>query len=110
LRDTERRVGELDARLAAQARADAVCQRLMTIPGIGPITATALAATIGDATVFSSGRHLAAWPWRARLAVRCARRSDTGQVGTKRDRSGQRGIGRTGQEKAVPPGRRWMSA
>jgi transposase len=61
LRDTERRVGELDARLAAQARADAVCERLMTIPGIGPITATALAATIGDATVFSSGRHLAAW-------------------------------------------------
>jgi hypothetical protein len=92
LRDTERRVGELDARLAAQARADAVCQRLMTIPGIGPITATALAATIGDATVFSSGRHLAAWPWRARLAVRCARRSDTGQVGTKRywqDRTGK---------------------
>jgi hypothetical protein len=32
-----------------------------TIPGIGPITATALAATIGDATVFESGRHLAAW-------------------------------------------------
>ena len=61
LRDTERRVGELDARLAAQAREDAVCQRLMTVPGIGPITATALAATVGDATAFESGRHLAAW-------------------------------------------------
>ena len=36
-------------------------QRLMTVPGIGPITATALVATIGDATVFESGRHLAVW-------------------------------------------------
>jgi transposase len=61
LRDTERRVEELDARLAEQAKADKVCQRLMTVPGIGPITATALTATIGDATVFESGRHLAAW-------------------------------------------------
>jgi transposase len=61
LRDTERRIEELDARLAAQAKEDDVCQRLTTIPGIGPITATALAATIGDATVFGSGRHLAAW-------------------------------------------------
>jgi transposase len=61
LRDTERRVEELDARLAEQAQADKVCQRLMTVPGIGPITATALTATVGDATVFESGRHLAAW-------------------------------------------------
>lgn len=61
LRDTERRVGELDARLAERAKEDEVCRRLMTVPGIGPVTATALAATIGDATVFASGRHLAAW-------------------------------------------------
>ena len=61
LHDTERRVEELDARLVEQAREDAVCQRLTTIPGIGPITATALTATVGDATVFESGRHLAAW-------------------------------------------------
>src|SRR3954466_2683617 len=61
LRDTERRVEDLDARLAERAREDEVCQRLTTIPGIGPITATALTATIGDATVFESGRHLAAW-------------------------------------------------
>jgi transposase len=61
LHDTERRVEELDARLAEQAQADEVCQRLMTVSGIGPITATALTATVGDATVFESGRHLAAW-------------------------------------------------
>ena len=61
LRDTERRVEELDARLAEQARENKVCRRLMTVPGIGPTTATALTATLGDATVFESGRHLAAW-------------------------------------------------
>ena len=61
LRDTERRVEDLDARLAEQARENKVCQRLITIPGIGPNTATALAATVGDATVIASGRHLAAW-------------------------------------------------
>jgi transposase len=34
---------------------------LATIPGVGPITASALAATITDPTLFRSGRHLAAW-------------------------------------------------
>jgi transposase len=36
-------------------------QRLMTIPGIGPITATALVAAISDASAFQNGRQLAAW-------------------------------------------------
>lgn len=61
LRDTERRIAELDARLREQAKQDESCRRLMTIPGVGPITATALVATIGDGTAFASGRHLAAW-------------------------------------------------
>ena len=61
LRETGRRIGELDERLRTRAREDEVCRRLMTIPGVGPITATALAATIGDAKAFASGRHLAAW-------------------------------------------------
>jgi transposase len=37
------------------------CQRLATIPGIGPITATAIIAAIPDIDAFRSGRHLAAW-------------------------------------------------
>ena len=61
LRDTEARIGALDARLVAQAKQDEACRRLTTIPGIGPITATALVATVVDATAFKSGRHLAAW-------------------------------------------------
>jgi len=50
-----------DAQLAEHAKRDETCQRLLTIPGIGPIVATALVATIGDAKTFTSGRHLAAW-------------------------------------------------
>jgi transposase len=37
------------------------CQRLMTIPGIGPITATALIAAVSDVGVFKNGRQFAAW-------------------------------------------------
>lgn len=38
-----------------------VCKRLTTIPGIGPITATAIVAAIADVNSFNSGRHLSAW-------------------------------------------------
>jgi len=64
LRDTERRVEELDTRLAEQAREDEVCQWLTTIPGIGPIPATALTATNGHASGRSSAAatsHQNAW-------------------------------------------------
>ena len=37
------------------------CQRLMTIPGVGLLTATALVAAIGDINVFKNGREMAAW-------------------------------------------------
>jgi transposase len=58
----------LDARIAATERKLAAisaqhedCQRLLTIPGIGLLTATALIAAISDITAFHSGRELAAW-------------------------------------------------
>lgn len=37
------------------------CQRLLTVPGIGPLTATALDAAVGDAGVFKKGRQMSAW-------------------------------------------------
>ena len=42
-------------------RKDEVSQRLATIPGIGPITASAIAATVPDASILRSGRQFAAW-------------------------------------------------
>jgi transposase len=50
-----------EQRLHAWHRASEVSRRLETIPGIGPITATALAASITDPSVFKSGREMAAW-------------------------------------------------
>jgi transposase len=37
------------------------CQRLMTIPGVGPLTATAIVAAVSDASAFKNGRQFAAW-------------------------------------------------
>lgn len=50
-----------DQQIAEFARASEAAQRLMEIEGIGPLTATALVASVGDARVFESGRQFAAW-------------------------------------------------
>ena len=52
---------KLDLRLAALQRSDDRARRLATIPGIGPVGATALAASVTDPSQFSSGRQFAAW-------------------------------------------------
>jgi transposase len=57
----EKRLAYYDAKLATIGQAHPECQRLQTIPGIGPVTATALIAAIGDVTQFKNGRQLAAW-------------------------------------------------
>lgn len=55
------RIRGFDQEFAAQARTHEVTRRLATIPGIGPMNATALVAAIGDARTFTRGRDLAAW-------------------------------------------------
>lgn len=54
-------VAEMEAQLRIWHQHDEVSQRLATIPGIGLLTATALAATVGDANNFRNGRQLAAY-------------------------------------------------
>jgi transposase len=61
LRTTEARIEALEKELVAWHRSSEASQRLTTIPGIGVITATALVATVGDATQFRSARQFAAW-------------------------------------------------
>jgi transposase len=61
LRSLDERVALLDRELARRAREDAEAKRLMTIPGIGPITATALVALVPTAQAFKRGRDFAAW-------------------------------------------------
>ena len=55
------KIGELDKEIAQRARDDAIARRLMTIPGVGPITATAIVALAPPAETFSKGRDFAAW-------------------------------------------------
>ena len=50
-----------EAEIVAHARHDETARRLATIPGIGPITASLIAATVADIGVFKSARHFAAW-------------------------------------------------
>ena len=57
----DRRIRELDREITARAREDADARRLMTIPGIGPITATAILALAPSPESFRNGRDFAAW-------------------------------------------------
>jgi transposase len=61
LRDVAARVMAVEVELLAWHRANDVSRRLATIPGVGPITASAIVATVGDAAQFKSGRQFAAW-------------------------------------------------
>jgi len=55
------RIKAFEAEIVAHARGDDTARRLATIPGIGPITASLIAATVADIGVFQSARHFAAW-------------------------------------------------
>ncbi|RWP57387.1 MAG: IS110 family transposase [Mesorhizobium sp.] len=61
LREVHEKVSEMDRQIHTWHRSNELSRRLETIPGIGPITASAIAATVADATLFKSGRQLAAW-------------------------------------------------
>ena len=71
------RIDRIDERLVAICREDDVCRRIMQLPGIGPIIAVALIASIGDARQFRTGRELAAWigPGRRVSTPRAASRA-----------------------------------
>jgi transposase len=57
----DERVKQLEKEIQKVARKDEAAKRLQTIPGIGPITATALAADLGDARHFKRGREVSAF-------------------------------------------------
>ncbi|NJD06943.1 MAG: IS110 family transposase [Methylococcaceae bacterium] len=61
LKELDRQVAEVDVQIQRWHRENAASRKLAAIPGIGPITASALMAAIGDAKAFENGRQFAAW-------------------------------------------------
>jgi len=60
-------IAALDKQLETEAGADPLARRLMTIPGVGPVTAHAIVAAVGDGRQFASARDFAAWVGLTRL-------------------------------------------
>jgi transposase len=60
-RQLDERIDGLSTQIEALARRDTGCERLMSVPGIGPIISSATVAAIGTGEVFSKGRDFAAW-------------------------------------------------
>jgi transposase len=61
LREFDEQVEAYDRRIERLARQMEPAQRLMRIEGVGPLTATAIVASVGNARVFNNGRQFAAW-------------------------------------------------
>jgi transposase len=59
--DANDKIETLEKAIVARHRADEASRRLASIPGIGPIIASAIAASVPDASVFKTGRQFAAW-------------------------------------------------
>jgi transposase len=61
LKQLEAQIAAIDAMIVGRADDHEACQRLMAIPGIGPITATAIASAVGNGAEFRKGRGFSAW-------------------------------------------------
>lgn len=61
LESLEAQISAIDAQMLAWYKGNPVSRRLATIPGIGPVIASAIAATVADPAMFRSGREFAAW-------------------------------------------------
>ncbi len=77
-----------EAEIVAHARHNDTARRLATIPGVGPITSSLIAATVADIGVFQSARHFAALPGLVPRRIRPAGRR--GLVGLPRREMGFR--------------------
>jgi len=76
--DLRARVEALEAEIVAGHQANEASRRLAAIPGVGPLTASALVAAVGDGRQFRSSRHFAAW---LRLTPRMASSGDKQRIG-----------------------------
>lgn len=61
LRHLDAEINVIEGELKHRSSKDSECARLLDVPGIGQLTASAIVATVGDANVFKNGRQFAAW-------------------------------------------------
>jgi transposase len=80
-------IAALEAEIVARAKCDERMRRLMTIPGVGPLTAHALVCAIGDAKRFSTGRDFAAWAGLTPLTDSSGEKTRVGHISRAGDRS-----------------------
>jgi transposase len=60
-RRLDERIEHITAEIEVLAQGSESCRQLMTVPGVGPIIASAMVAAIGNGTAFAKGRDFAAW-------------------------------------------------
>jgi len=115
LRPLDDRIKVLDAEIAARAKREDTTRRLMTVPGIGPMTATALEALAPPCQTFSSGRDLAAWIGLTPLQKSTGGKERLGRISRMGDRtlrrllvSGASAVVRWAQRKGAPDGS-WLA-
>lgn len=59
--DSDEKIKIYDTQIEARSKASVDCQKIMKIPGVGPLTATAIVASVADANAFKNGRQMSAW-------------------------------------------------
>ena len=110
LRHLQEQTAALDAEIAARAKADDVTRRLMTVPGIGPLIATAIEALAPPPETFRSGRDFAAWTGLTPVQRSTGGKERLGRTSRMGERTLRRlliiaasGVVRWAKRKGVPP-------
>jgi transposase len=83
-------IGQLEQRIVEAARTDAQARLLQSAPGVGPLTAHAVLATLPDPAIFTSGRDFAAWLGLTPREHSSGQRRRTGAITRRGDRSVRR--------------------
>ena len=93
----DERIEVLSSEIEELAKRDAGCERLMSIPGIGPIISSAMVAAIGTGDSFSKGRDFAAWLGLVPRQISTGDRTILGKISKRGNRRPVRagGIGRS---------------
>src|SRR6476646_5276489 len=107
----DERIDHLSDEITALARQDAGCERLVSVPGIGPIISSAMVTAIGNGDAFSKGRDFAAWLGLVPKQISTGDRTILGKISKRGNRylrvlfvqaAWAKALDRSGQKAAAP--------